>query len=213
MDIATAMAESDRAIVSVKQPEIIILPAPDTAGGMPLAQALAERRSIREFSAKQLSADQLAQLLWSIQGITDPSGRRTTPSAGATYPLELYVVLAEGLYHYSPKDHRLVKKQEGDLRKPLAAAALYQESVLQAPAVFVISAVSARTESRYGPTRAPRYVMMEVGHAAQNLLLQAVALGLGAVLIGAFRDSEVHKILSLPDEEAPLYLVPVGYSR
>jgi len=194
-------------------PENMTLPSPDRSGGMTLNQALAARRSVREFSGERLSPAQLSQLLWAAQGITDSSGHRTAPSAGAKYPLELYVLLPEGLYHYVAKNHQLVKTVDGDLHKPLAEAALAQESIFKAPAVFVISAVSARTQVRYGPDRTPRYVAMEAGHAAQNLLLQAVALGLGAVPVGAFKDDGVHKVLSLPADEAPLYLIPVGKPR
>lgn len=194
-------------------PKNITLPAPDRSGGMTLNQALAARRSVREFSGERLSPAHLSQLFWAAQGITDSSGHRTAPSAGAKYPLELYVVLPEGLYHYVAKNHQLVNTVDGNLHKSLAEAALAQESILRAPAVFVISAVFARTEARYGPERTPRYVAMEAGHAAQNLLLQAVALGLGAVPVGAFKDDGVHKVLSLPADEAPLYLIPVGKPR
>lgn len=191
----------------------IALPAPDRTGRMPLEQALARRRSLREFAARVLSEQELSQLLWAAQGITHPDGLRTAPSAGALYPLELYVVTAGGFYHYSPREHRLDLQSEGDLRPALYRAALEQDSIRAAPAVFVITAVYERTERKYGPERGPRYVHLEAGHAAQNMLLQAVTLGLGGAPVGAFHDDQVQKALSLPRERQPLYLIPIGRPR
>jgi SagB-type dehydrogenase family enzyme len=129
------------------------------------------------------------------------------------YPLEVYLVRGDGLYHYEPAAHRLVRRAAPDLRRPLGRAAFDKESVSRAPAVFVIAAAFERTAARYGRDRAPRYVHLEAGHAAQNLLLQAAALGLGGVPIGAFRDDDVHAVLSLPAGQRPLYLLPVGRPR
>lgn len=186
------------------------LPAPSKEGKMSLEQALAGRRSIRSFKAEALSREQIAQLCWAAQGVSDPkTGFRTCPSAGALYPLELYVVTADGVEHYVPKGHAMTKLVQGDLRGKLQAAALGQSCVGKAGATFVITAVVSRTQRKYGQ-RAERYVLMEVGHAAQNILLQATALGLGAVPVGAFKDGEVAKVLSLPADHVPLYLVPVG---
>lgn len=190
--------------------ERIDLPEPDVVGGGALTEALAQRRSVREYEATPLSLTELSQLLWATQGITSGAGQRTAPSAGATYPLELYVVTAEGHYHYDPDRHQLELLSNDDVRRDLSRAALSQESVEMAPAVFVLAAVCARTEQRYGD-RAERYVKIEVGHAAQNLLLQAVSLGLGAVPVGAFHDDDVQEVLNLPDDFEPLYLIPVGY--
>ncbi len=189
----------------------ISLPAARLQGEMSLEEAILKRRSVRQFRPDFLSAEQLGQLLWATQGITHPSGLRTAPSAGALYPLEVYVVLAQGLYHYEPHEHKLVRWQAGDLRPALHAVALRQDAVLQTPAVFVLTAVYERTEAKYGKQRSPRYVHMEVGHAAQNLLLQATALGLGSVPIGAFYDEGVQAALHLPTDHRPLYLLPVGY--
>lgn len=180
---------------------------------MSLEEALARRRSVREFAAKPLPEAVVGQLLWAAQGITHPDGLRTAPSAGALYPLEVYVATAAGLYHYKARRHELEHRAGGDLRPALARAALEQESIRQAGAVFVFAAVVERTSRRYGPARAPRYVFLEVGHAAQNVLLQGAALGLGAVPVGAFRDAEVQATLSLPKDEQPVYLVAVGYPR
>lgn len=189
------------------------LPAPDTEGTTTLEQALGWRRSVRQFESTELTMEQISQILWAAQGITNSSGFRTAPSAGALYPLELYVVTAEGLFHYRPEEHALTLKRSGDLRQDVYEVALRQEAVLEAPLTVVISAVYSRTAWKYGTQRTPRYVHMEVGHAAQNVLLQAVALGLGAVPIGAFEDTRLQAVLDLPDDHAPLYLIPVGYPR
>lgn len=188
----------------------IDLPQPDTSGGGSLADALSQRRSIREYEQEPLEMREISQLLWSAQGITSDRGGRTAPSAGALYPLELYLVTPAGRYHYDPIDHQLEVLGEGDLRADLSRAALSQESIAQAPAIFVFTAVFSRTEQKYGE-RAATYVKIEVGHAAQNLLLQAVSLGLGAVPIGAFHDDEVAEVLNLPADHQPLYLIPVGH--
>ena len=186
------------------------LPPPVETGTVSLEQVLRRRRSVRQYDARLLSTQEISQLLWSAQGITSPEGLRTAPSAGALYPLELYVATADGLFHYEPAGHRLTRRSGGDSRPAMQQAAFHQEAVGQAPAVFVIAGVYARTASKYG-TRAERYVILEAGHAAQNLLLQAVALGLGAVPIGAFDDAGIRQALDLPSEYQPLYLIPVGH--
>ena len=191
-------------------PQAIQLPAPRKKGTLTLEEALSQRRSVRAFREIPLTLEEIGQLLWAAQGITDPAGHRSAPSAGALYPLEVYVLTQEALYHYDPPEHRLDLHQPGDLRSALHAAALRQDAVLDAPAVFVIAAVYERTEKKYGQKRTPRYVHLEAGHAAQNLLLQATALELGAVPVGAFSDGDVKKALSLPDGQQPLYLIPVG---
>ncbi len=193
--------------------ERVSLPAPARAGRVSLEEALSRRRSVREFAAKPLPEASLSQLLWAAQGITHPDGLRTAPSAGALYPLEVYVATAIGFYHYNPQRHELERRSSSDLRPALARAALEQESIRQAGSVIVFAAVVERTARKYGPARAPRYVFIEVGHAAQNVLLQATALGLGAVPVGAFHDAEVQRALSLPKDEEPVYLVPIGYPR
>ncbi len=185
------------------------LPAPETAGTLSLEAALARRACARRYSGAPLSRPALGQLLWAGQGRTD-SRRRTCPSAGATYPLELYVVEPAGLGHYEADGHRLRRQQAGDERKALAAASLGQRAVAHAGAVIVIAADRSRTSRRYGE-RAERYVMMEAGHCAQNLLLQATALGLGAVPIGAFEDQRIDRLLGLPASQQAIYLVAVGH--
>lgn len=188
----------------------IDLPAPRPRGPVSLEQALAARRSVRTFTGQALTPDQLSQLLWAAQGITVDWGGRTAPSAGALYPLEVYVASPEGLYHYLPVGHRAELVAAADLRASLAEAALGQAAVAEAAAVLVIAAVHERTEIKYG-ARAERYVTLEAGHAAQNVLLQAVAMGLAAVPIGAFSDEDVRRLLGLPRDHAPLYLIPVGH--
>jgi SagB-type dehydrogenase family enzyme len=190
--------------------DVIDLPAAPVTGGMSLAEALAGRRSVREYGAVPPTLEDLGALLWAAQGHTQPEARgRTAPSAGGTYPLELFVVSRDGVFHYLPGTHQLEVLAHDDRRAALGEAALGQEWVSAAPAVVLITAVFARTEVIYGK-RAERYVTLEAGHAAQNLLLQAVALGLGAVPVGAFRDAEVREVVGLAPDEQPLYLIPVG---
>ncbi len=191
------------------------LTVPRHDGAISIEKALLSRRSIREFASKPLQLWQISQLAWAAQGITGPDLHRTAPSAGALYPLELYVAvgnvngLASGVYRYDLRQHELDLWAKDDKRRELFEAALSQSSILQAAAVFAISALYKRTTAQYGE-RGIRYVHMEAGHAAQNLLLQAAALGLGAVVVGAFRDERVRQVLMLNQTEAPLYLIPVG---
>ncbi len=189
---------------------IVELPPPRTDGEVSLERALQERRSVRSFTPEPLTLEELGQLLWAGQGITADWGGRTAPSAGALYPLEMYAATPEGLYRYLPEGHRAQVVSAIDVRGALAAAALGQEAVAGAAAVLVIAAVPARTEAKYGD-RAERYVHLEAGHAAQNVLLQAVALGLAAVPVGAFSDEDVARVLGLDRGEVPLYLIPVGH--
>jgi SagB-type dehydrogenase family enzyme len=188
----------------------ILLPSPAKTGLMSLEDSISQRRSVRKFSGQPLTEQQIGQLLWAAQGITHPDGFRTAPSAGALYALEVYVATLTGFYHYSPETHCLERKSAEDLRPALYRAAWEQEPILAAGAVFVITAVYARLAEKYGEARSPRYAHLEAGHAAQNVLLQAVSLGLGSVPMGAFRDEQVHRALSLPAEQTPLYLIPVG---
>jgi SagB-type dehydrogenase family enzyme len=195
--------------------EILRLPPPRFEGPLSVEQTLLARRSLRTFSRDPLTVDDLTQLLWATQGITHSSGYRTAPSAGALYPLELDTVVGQvvglpaGVYRYRGRDHALERRHARDLRPELCAAALQQRPIERAPLTFLLTAVYARMTAKYG-SRGVRYVDMEAGHAAQNLCLQAVALDLKSVVIGAFHDGEVKRIAMLPPEEDPLYLVPVG---
>jgi SagB-type dehydrogenase family enzyme len=199
-------------VTASSQAEEMALPAPRLKGEMSLEETLAARRSVREFTEEELTLEEISQLLWAAQGITVDWGGRTAPSAGALYPLEVYVATTDGLYHYVPQGHKVIVESRADLRDELWQAGLSQNAIREAPAVFVITAIYARTEKKYGE-RAEQYVKLEAGHAAQNLVLQAVALGLGGVPIGAFYDDQVQSALSLPPDHEPLYLIPIGHPR
>ncbi len=194
---------------------VIELPEPRLTGDTSVEEALSTRRSIREYRDEPLTLSDVSQLLWAAQGITDKRGFRTAPSAGALYPLELYLVagnvtdIPAGIYKYSPYKHNLTRIVDGDKRDALSAAALEQECVRRCSAAIVFSAVYERTTGKYGK-RGIRYVHIEVGHAAENLHLQAVSLNLGTVAVGAFFDDEVKQIMNLPEDEEPLYIMPVG---
>ena len=198
------------------EPEIIQLPAPASYSSTSIEEALRFRRSVREYRDEPLALADISQILWAAQGITEKDyGLRTAPSAGALYPLELYLVAAnvegipQGIYKYVPQKHTLVKTIEGDKRFEISNAALRQEPIEIAPALVVITAVVERTAVKYG-RRAERYVHMEVGHTGQNIYLQAVSLGIGTVIIGAFTDDDVKKVLKLQWDEQPLAIMPLG---
>lgn len=194
------------------------LPQPLLHGGDPLQSVLARRRSVREYSDEPLTLDELSQLLWAAQGVTAPEGLRAAPSAGALYPLTPYVVIGNveglpvGVYKHDPVVHLLALVAEGDRRAELADAALGQECVAAAAAVIVLGGVYGRTTRKYGE-RGRRYVHQEVGHAAQNVCLEAVALGLGTVVVGAFDDRAVRAVVRMTRLEEPLCLLPVGRPR
>lgn len=196
--------------VSVAQIEKkISLPQLRYSGNISVEEAILNRRSVREYSEETLTLEELSQLLWAAQGITSREGFRTAPSAGALYPLEIYVVTVEGIFHYLPLEHSLEQRYSGDVRKALAKASLDQEWVANAPVNMVIAGVFERTTKKYGE-RGERYVYIEVGHAAQNVLLECVSLNLGAVVVGAFYDEQVKEVLHLPEGHIPLYIIPVG---
>lgn len=193
----------------------ILLPSPGpTAAGatVSLDQALATRRSIREFTVERLTLDEIGMLCWAAQGITDAEGARTAPSAGALYPLEVHVLAPDGLFRYLPDAHALERIVSSDRRAALQAAAMDQKAVGDAPVVLVISADPSRIEAKYGRERGQRYVWLEAGHAAQNVLLEAVALGLAGVPIGAFDDDRVAQVLGLQPGRLPLYLLSIGHA-
>lgn len=189
------------------------LPPPMFTSQTSVEEALKTRRSIRVYKNQSISLEEITQLLWAAQGITAKNGFRTAPSAGALYPLELYLVagavesLSPGLYHYLPATNSLVKLQNGDIRIALCNAALGQPSIKLGAADIVITAVFSRTTAKYGK-KGISFVFMEAGHAAQNVYLQTVSLGLGTVSIGAFNEREVKQLLNITEE--PLYIMPVG---
>lgn len=195
---------------AVRLGRTVDLPSPRERGGSSLEETIASRRSIRSFTSASVTLHELSQLLWAAQGITARPDARTSPSAGATYPLELYAATRNGCHHYQPDGHRLHRLTDRDLRSSLAEAAYGQTAIRDAAVVIIITAVLARTSTTYGE-RASRFVAIEAGHVAQNVLLQAVALGLGGVPIGAFDDDHLRRALGADPHLEPLYLVAAGH--
>jgi len=195
-----------------KRDKVMQLPEPASDGRMSVEAALAKRASVRHFTSVPLALSQISQILWAAQGITRNGWGRTAPSAGALHPLELYLALRDGFFHYIPDNHQLMHVPDSVLIEDLATAALGQQCIRDSSAVVVITAVYERIEQKYG-RRGERYVKVEAGHAAQNILLQAVSLGIGAVPVGAFYDEDVRKALGLPSDHEPLYLIPLGHTR
>lgn len=192
---------------------IVKLPEPREKGGLSLEETIKNRRSERSFSEEALTIKQISQLLWSCQGITDRSnGFRSAPSAGATYPLEIYLVSSDGIFHYAPQTHSLERLGDEDVREELSGACYGQGFVKAAAIDIVICADFRRTTDYYGE-RGRSYVYIEVGHAAENLHLQSVSEGLGSVPVGAFSEDSVKRVLGLPKELVPLYIVPVGHVK
>ena len=196
--------------------ERIQLPQPTYTSDTSVEQALYKRRSVRAYRDEPLTLIEISQLLWAAQGVTDATrGFRTSPSAGALYPLEVYIVISdvdgvtEGVYKYNPHQHEIARIRAGKVKNDLTNAALGQTCVAESATAVVFSAVYERTTQKYG-TRGIRYVHMEAGHAAQNVYLQAVSLDLGMVAVGAFKDKEVRKILNMSAKEQPLYILPIG---
>lgn len=191
----------------------IKLPQPIIKSKVSLEESILNRRSIRKFNPTDLSIEQLGQLLWAGQGITAKVGQKTlrsAPSAGAAYPMELYVVNKDGLFHYNPLEHSLEQISDKDLRHDLKTVSGGQGSILQAPISIIICGVYSRVTSKY-PERGIRYTDIEVGHIAENIHLQAVSLGLGSLPIGSYDDEKVKEIMGLKGEQEPLYIIPIGY--
>lgn len=197
--------------------EIIKLPPPSLKGKISVEEAIYKRQSVRRYRKEPLSIDQVSQVLWSAQGTTGRGGRRAAPSAGATYPLEIFLLtgdgtvegLEAGIYHYNVDSHSLSLHQPGDFRRELAQASLDQGFLAAAPVDIVVCALYQRTSYRYG-RRGERYVHMEVGHVGENVHLQVITLGLATVMVGAFDDEEVRRVLGLEEIIKPLYIMPVG---
>jgi SagB-type dehydrogenase family enzyme len=188
---------------------IVKLPEPRYEGPVSVEKALMERRTIRAYKDEPLTMAEVSQILWAAQGITEPKrGLRTAPSARAVYMLETYVLpgnvvdLPIGLYRYQPKGHELVRIAEGDKKADLFKAA-GQAPIKNAPLAIVFAGNPERGTN-------PNWMYYEVGHAAQNVYLQAVSLKLGTVAMGGFKPEEVKKALNLPEKETPLYIMPVG---
>jgi SagB-type dehydrogenase family enzyme len=197
------------------------LPRPASDGTVSVERAIKERRTIRAFRPDSLSMAQLSQLLWAAQGITDEGkGFRAAPSGGALYPLDVYAVvgeggvegLATGVYRYHPLGHTIEFVREGDRRAEVASAALGQTWIARAPVCFVITAEYERITGKYGE-RGVRYALIEVGHVGENIMLQAGGLGMGAGIVGAFRDASVAEVIKAPKGHEPLIIIPVGYKK
>jgi len=189
--------------------EALKLPPPRYESEVSIEKALLERRSIRSYKEEPLTLNDLSQILWAAQGITEPKkGLRTAPSPRAVYLLEIYVLpgnvtnLPMGMYKYQPQGHELVKIADGDKKAELFNA-VGQASIKNAPAVLVLSGLSEKTQR-------PTWMYLEAGHAAQNVYLQAVSLKMGGVVIGGFKDDDVRKVLNLSEKEQPLYIMPIG---
>lgn len=197
------------------------LPKPNFYGA-PLEQIIRKRRSIRDYSSKPMTIPQLSQLLFAAQGITATVGgesRRAAPSAGATYPIEIYIVvncvtdLSQGVYHYRPVEHILKLVTTGDFRNQLIEAGPNKEKLGQAAVVFALAAVFSRTCEKYGD-RGICFVNIEAGHISQNIHLQAVSLGLGSLSVGAFIDKKINNLIGVDgNNETVIYLNPVGYIK
>lgn len=200
-------------LVEAKMNQIITLPKPILDKSISVDEAITHRRSIRQFSSKPLTLAQIAKLLWAAQGITDTKQDfRAAPSAGALYPLELYLLNNAGVWHYLVKQHALELLSTKDLRTELPAAAYGQNFIAKAPIVIVITAIYARETVKYGE-RGIRFSNMEAGHAAENIELEAINLGLVSIPVGGFKDEAVHQLLNLPKDAMPLYLIPIGYKQ
>jgi len=230
LSLTLALTSVSLGYAQAAEAEAIQLPPPRQDSRTSVEKAISQRRSAREYAEGALSVVEISQILWAAQGFTqekkDPprmwnpkyewqGGLRAAPSAGALYPMEIYVLagnvegLAKGVYKFIPKDHSLKKIMGGDKRSALSDAALKQAAIERGAAVLVLAGVYERTSYKYGD-RAERYVHIEAGSIAENVSLQGVALGLGTVLIGAFKDDEVKNVLQLPDDERPLLIMPLG---
>lgn len=197
----------------------MMLPRPHHKGGISAEEVIKRRRTVRSFSSRPIKLEDLSQLLYAAQGITEDHGfRRTAPSGGALYPLDVYTVVGEkgvkgleaGVYLYKPSGHRIEHVATGDKKEQLAKASLYQMWMATPPLNLVITAEYSRICSKYGD-RGIRYAMIEAGHVGQNIFLQAEALGLKAGIVGAFDDMKVINVLGIPKKHEPLLIMPVGY--
>jgi len=193
----------------------IKLPEPNLKGMMSLEEAIMKRRSIRDLKDESITLEELSQILWAAQGITSKDGKRTVPSAGMTYPLEVYILVRRvngmnpGIYHYNPSYHDLNSIKVGNYSDELKQAAFNHVSISEGGITIAITADFSRTTSSFGE-RGERYVYLEAGHCAQNIYLQVTALNMGSVVVGSFNDQEVQKALSLPENHKPIYIIPIG---
>jgi len=197
--------------------KVIALPEPRFDGGISVEKALKERRSIRSFEEKAVALEDISQLLWASQGITDDKGHRTAPSAMARYPLEIYLLagnisgLPAGVYHYSPQGHNLTIIAEGNKIDELFNTPIGQVDWRNdAPAIFVITGVFERMNKIPGQDLS-RFVYIEAGTAAENLLLEVVSLGLASTYTASFDANKIRTLLELSQGEEPIGVLPVGW--
>ncbi len=204
--------------------EVLLLPEPDYEGGISVESALKNRRSVREYTSSPLSLMEMSQILWAAYGITKPNnekgflrgGMKTAPSAGARYPLEIYIVvtnvtrLSPGIYLYRPQGHQVLKIANGEFRNQLAEATYSTDVIKRAPACLVYSAIYKRTTEKYGDKGKDRYVCMDVGFSAENVYLQAASLNIGTVMVGSVIDDKVKKVINMSEEETPMCFMPLG---
>jgi SagB-type dehydrogenase family enzyme len=229
--ICFAQKNENNQSIQIQKKNIIQLPTPYHDGKVSLEKALNKRRSIREYSEDSLSISEISQILFAAQGITkkneDPpsswrgkqwkwmGGHRTAPSAGALYPIELYIAigkvkgLSQGLYKYNPQEHTIIRVLEGDKRVDISNAALKQSCIRKGAVDIIIFGVYKRTAVKYGK-RAEQYVQIECGAVCQNIYLQSYALDLGTVFVGAFKDDSLKFTLNIPEDEYPLGIMPIG---
>jgi len=200
---------------------VMRLPPPDVIGQVTVEKTIKSRRTIRSFASRGITLNAFSQILWAAQGIIEPGGfRRSVPSGGALYPIDVYALVGEngvdeiesGVYRYEPGTHEITLVKEGDLRRELAKASLGQMWMAGAPVDLIITAEYSRSSSKYGE-RGVRYSMIEAGHVGQNVFLQAEARDLGAGIVGAFNDREVIWVAKLGQGHEPLLIMPVGHKK
>lgn len=195
--------------------KIIKLPEPRTDGGMPIEKALKERRSIRSFGIAGLTLSEVSQLLWAAQGITDDKGHRTAPSGMERYPLEVYLLadnvtgLPSGVYHYIPQNHSLAVIMQGNIDEYYNAASGPESWIKTAPVIFVITGVMSRMNIMPGQDLS-RFVYVEAGTAAENMLLEVVSLNLASTYTAGFNSNRTAELLRLSQSEVPIGVFPVG---
>ena len=197
----------------------VLLPEPRYESTTSVEEALKGRRSIRDFSEEPLGIEEVSQLLWAGQGVTSEDGKRTVPSAGATYTIELYIIalnvegFSKGIYHYNPSEHSLIRIREGDFREELLGATRNQPRFEKVPVSIIIAGNFERHKKKFGGVPedlVKTWVYTEAGHASQSMYLQSESLGLGMVLMGGFDESKLNSLLELPSNETSLYLIPLG---
>jgi SagB-type dehydrogenase family enzyme len=200
--------------------EAIKLPAPATKGTVSVEEALQNRRSTRKFANRSLELAQISQLLWAGDGINNPQGKRTAPSGRAAYPIDLYLVagergvtnLAPGVYRYVVADQALEPVAKGEFRPAVAKACNSQAWMTEAPVILVISGDYKRSEAKNGE-QGTLFTHLEAGLIAQNIFLQAGALGLGAGIVGGMHEKALAQALKLPQADIPFLAMPVGYKH